>query len=259
MITPVAFRQQIREQHFTASTAGYCQEFVQANLVIVPKQYAFDFFLYTFRNQKACPVIDVLEPGQVESLLAKGSDIRTDIPKYHIYKDGTFEKEVESIEAIWEDDFVSFLIGCSFTFESEMIKTNIPLKHIELQKNVAMYQTNIETVAAGPFSGPLVVSMRPIKKELVQLATSITEKYPQMHGGPVHIGDPAQIGISEIEKPDYGEYVEIAEDEVPIFWACGVTPQAAAQNAKLPLMITHAPGHMFITDWTNEELLNKDS
>ncbi|MDV2685969.1 putative hydro-lyase [Alkalihalophilus lindianensis] len=259
MITPVAFRQQIREQQFTSSTAGYCQEFVQANLVIVPKQYAFDFFLYTFRNQKACPVIDVLEPGQVESLLAKASDIRTDIPKYHIYEGGTFEKEVESIEAIWEDDFVSFLIGCSFTFESEMIKTNIPLKHIELQKNVAMYQTNIETVAAGPFSGPLVVSMRPIKKELVQLATSITEKYPQMHGGPVHIGDPAQIGISEIEKPDYGEYVEIADDEVPIFWACGVTPQAAAQNAKLPIMITHAPGHMFITDWTNEELLNKDS
>ncbi|ADC50456.1 hypothetical protein BpOF4_12015 [Alkalihalophilus pseudofirmus OF4] len=257
MISPVSFREEIRTNKFNTSTAGYCQDYVQANLVIVPKEYAFDFFLYTYRNQKSCPVIDVLEPGQVKSALAEGSDIRTDIPKYHVFKDGVFETEVTSIESYWQKDFVSFLIGCSFTFESEMVKSDIPLKHINLNKNVAMYRTSIQTEAAGPFAGPLVVSMRPIKKALVDKAVAITEKYPQMHGGPVHIGDPAEIGITAIEKPDYGEFVEIAEDEVPVFWACGVTPQAAATEAKLPLMITHAPGHMFVTDWTNDELLNR--
>ena len=248
-------REQIRKGNFRTHTSGVCADYVQANLVIVPKEYAFDFLLFAMRNPKPCPIVDVLEAGMVESALAPQYDIRTDIPKYYLYEHGQLVKQLDHLLDVWRDDLVSFLIGCSFTFESQLLKENIPLRHVELNRNVAMYRTNIETKPAGPFSGPMVVSMRPIKKHLVQQAVEITARFPQMHGAPIHIGDPSEIGIADLSKPDYGEFVGIQADEVPVFWACGVTPQAVAIQAKIPLMITHAPGHMFVTDWSNDEYL----
>jgi uncharacterized protein YcsI (UPF0317 family) len=250
-------REQIRKGELKTTTSGVCDEFVQANVVILPKEFAFDFFLFTYRNQKACPVIDVLEAGEYESKLAKGSDIRIDIPRYYVYKNGEMQEERNDIKEIWQEDFVTFLLGCSFTFESSLLQEGILLRHIERKKNVAMYKTNIQTKSAGAFSGPLVVSMRPILNDHIEKVIEITGRFPNMHGSPVHVGDPSQIGIKYIETPDYGDFVEIKENETPVFWACGVTPQAAAVQAKLPLMITHAPGHMFITDWTNEDFMRR--
>lgn len=252
---PRELREKIRSGEFGSHTSGLCDDYVQANLAIVPKEFAFDFLLFATRNPKACPIIDVIEAGEVESSLAPGSDIRTDIPLYYVYEQGKFTKKLRDIKDIWRDDFVSFLIGCSFTFESPMLQANIPLRHVELKKNVAMYRTNIQTKQAGPFAGPLVVSMRPIKNDLVQTAVDITAQFPNMHGSPVHVGVPSEIGIDDITKPDYGEFVEVKEDETPVFWACGVTPQAVAIHANIPYIITHAPGHMFVTDWTNDEFL----
>jgi uncharacterized protein YcsI (UPF0317 family) len=248
-------RERIRSGEFQQNTSGACDEYVQANVVILPKEFAFDFFLYTYRNQKACPLIDVLEAGEFESRLAKGSDMRTDIPLYHIYENGKLKEKRTDIIDVFQDDYVTFLLGCSFTFESQLLKNGISLRHVECKKNVAMYKTNIATEPAGQFSGPLVVSMRPIANENLDKAVEITRKFPNMHGAPVHIGDPGEIGIEQIERPDYGEFVEIKDNETPVFWACGVTPQAAAVQANIPYMITHAPGHMFITDWTNDDFM----
>ncbi len=257
-LSPKALREQIRNQSFNRPTSGVCGEFVQANVVILPKEEAFDFFLFAFRNPKSCPLIDVLSPGETESLLAEGSDIRTDVPKYRIYRDGQLTEEVPSIESYWEDHFVTFLIGCSFTFEQSLIDADIPLRHIEENKNVAMFTTNIQTESAGNLHGPLVVSMRPIKNDLIQKASEITAQFPNMHGAPVHIGDPSEIGIDDIQQPDFGDPVDVKDNEQPVFWACGVTPQMAAITSKIPFMITHSPGHMFVTDVTNKEFLTQN-
>ncbi|MFI8687006.1 putative hydro-lyase [Rossellomorea sp. NPDC077527] len=254
---PSKLRADIRSGKHQTHTSGFCQNYVQANLVVLPKEYAFDFLLFTTRNPKSCPIVEVLEPGQYQSKYAKESDIRRDIPLYHIYEHGKLIDTKKSIEDVWKDDFVSFLIGCSFTFESQLIKGDIPLRHIEENKNVAMYTTNIQTEKAGVFDGPMVVSMRPVPNSLVQKAADITSLFPKMHGSPVHIGDPTEIGIQDITKPDFGDFVEIREDETPMFWACGVTPQAVAQHAKIPYMITHSPGCMFVTDWKNEDYLHE--
>lgn len=254
---PSELRSNIRNGKHQTHTSGYCQDYVQTNLVVLPKEYAFDFLLFTTRNSKACPIVEVLEAGQFESRYAEGSDIRTDIPMYHVYEDGHLVEKKMRIDDVWRDDFVTFLIGCSFTFESQLIKGEIPLRHIEENKNVAMYTTNIQTEEAGVFQGPTVVSMRPIPDHLVQKATDITSLFPKMHGAPVHIGDPGEIGIEDITQPDYGDFVGIKDGETPMFWACGVTPQAVALHAKIPYMITHAPGCMFVTDWKNEEYLNE--
>ncbi len=254
---PTSFRANIRSGKHQTHTSGFCQNYVQANLVILPKEYAFDFLLFTMRNQKSCPVVEVMEAGQFQSKYAKDSDIRTDIPMYHIYEHGDLVGKKLNIKEVWRDDFVSFLIGCSFTFESQLIRGGIPLRHIEKNQNVAMYTTNIETEKAGVFDGPMVVSMRPVPDSLVQKATEITSLFPKMHGGPVHIGDPEKIGIQDITKPDFGDFVGIKEGETPMFWACGVTPQAVAQHANIPFMITHSPGCMFVTDWKNEDYLHE--
>ncbi|MBN8191230.1 putative hydro-lyase [Bacillus sp. NTK074B] len=253
---PSKLRANIRSGNHQTHTSGLCQNYVQANLVILPKEYAFDFLLFTIRNPKSCPVVEVLEPGQFQSQYAKDSDIRTDIPMYHIYEHGELVEKKVNIEEVWRDDFVSFLIGCSFTFESQLIRGGIPLRHIEENKNVAMYTTNIQTDQAGVFGGSMVVSMRPVPDSLVQKATEITSLFPKMHGSPIHIGDPDKIGIPDIAKPDFGDYVGIREGETPMFWACGVTPQAVAQHANIPFMITHSPGCMFVTDWKNEDYLH---
>lgn len=248
-------RELIRSGEFTGTTSGAAGDKVQANLVILPKKYAFDFLLFGIRNKKAVPIIDVIEDGGVESVYAKGSDIRTDVPKYFIYKDGVKVDEVTDIKDYWQDDFVTFLIGCSFTFEQAIRDAGIPLKHVEEGRNVAMYNTNIPAVPAGDFTGEFVVSMRPFKADKVQAVSDITAQFPDMHGGPVHAGDPAEIGIVDIQHPDYGDNIDIAEDEVPVFWACGVTPQNVALNAKPDIMIAHAPGYMFVTDINNEDYL----
>jgi uncharacterized protein YcsI (UPF0317 family) len=196
-----------------------------------------------------------MEPGQWEPRqTAPGADLRTDLPLYRVYQDGELADEVPDLRRYWRDDVVSFLLGCSFTFEAALLRVGIRLRHLEQGRNVSMYVTNVETAPAGAFSGPLVVSMRPIPQEHVVRAVQVTSRFPAVHGVPVHVGDPVALGIADLSRPDYGDPVEVGPGEVPVFWACGVTPQAAALRSRPPLMLTHAPGHMFITDVLDEQL-----
>jgi uncharacterized protein YcsI (UPF0317 family) len=246
--------QQIRGGNWRGVTSGVAPGYVQANLAILPQDLAFEFLLFCQRNPKPCPLLEVIEAGDVEPVLtAAGADIRTDIPGYRIYENGIMVNEVESLVPHWRDDLVSFLMGCSFSFETAMVEAGIPLRHQELGRNVAMYITGIPTIPAGRFSGPMVVSMRPIKREQIVRAVQVTSRFPATHGAPVHIGDPAAIGIKDISRPDFGDAVDIYPGEVPVFWACGVTPQAVALNCKPSLMMTHTPGMMFITGQRDAE------
>ena len=249
----IELRKKIRNGEFNGTTSGAAGEKVQANIVILPKAYAFDFLLYAMRNKKAVPVIEVIEDGMTESRFARESDIRTDVPEYNVYKDGELVDTVADISGYWQSDFVTFLIGCSFTFEQAILDAGIDIKHISEGKNVAMYKTNIATVPAGVFSGELVVSMRPFKEKDVKTVSDVTAQFPEMHGAPVHAGDEIELGILDITSPAYGEVIDIEEDETPVFWACGVTPQNAALNARPSVMITHSPGHMFVTDIDNKD------
>lgn len=252
-ITPGEAREMFRRNEWMKPTSGIASGYTQANLAILKKELAFDFLLFCQRNPKPCPVLDVTEPGSwVPFNVAPNADIRTDIPKYRIYKYGEMVDEVTDIKKYWEDDMVAFLLGCSFTFEFPMLNNGIPVRHIEENCNVPMFKTNIPCQKAGRFSGPLVVSMRPIPEKDVVRAVQVTSRFPAVHGAPIHIGNPASIGIKDIYKPDFGDAVTINSGEVPVFWACGVTPQAAAMHVKPALMITHAPGHMFITDIRDE-------
>lgn len=253
--TAEEIRQLIRSQEITDSTAGMAIGYTQANLVILRKEHAYDFLLFSQRNPKACPIIEVTDVGSpIPKLTAPNSDIRTDLPRYRIYRDGKFDDEVLDITPYWENDMVAFLIGCSFTFETALLENDIPVRHIEERCNVPMYITNIQCEDAGKFHGPMVVSMRPMTSENAIRATQITSRYPQVHGSPVHIGDPSSIGITNIHKPDFGDSVTIKKNEIPVFWACGVTPQAVAMESKPDLMITHGPGCMFITDLLDKKL-----
>jgi uncharacterized protein YcsI (UPF0317 family) len=228
---------------------------VQANLAILPRDLAFDFLLFCQRNPRPCPLLEVVEAGQVEpTQFAPGADLRTDVPLYRVYEYGEMVSEVTNISELWRDDLVSFLLGCSFSFESALMNAGVSLRHVERGSNVSMYITNIDTRSAGVFSGPMVVSMRPIRRDLIVRAVQVTSRFPAVHGAPIHIGDPAAIGIEDISRPDLGDPAEFEEGEVPVFWACGVTPQVVAMNSKPPLMITHSPGHMFITDKRDEDL-----
>lgn len=253
---PSEVRDYIRKGKLQKPTAGMCRGYVQGNLVILPKNLAYDFLLFTQRNPKPCPLLEVTDIGCKElKTIAPGSDITTDIPKYRVYVHGEFQGEYTDIQSLWRDDFVSFILGCSFTFESALIEEGIEVRHIQCGSNVPMYITNIQCRPAGIFSGPIVVSMRPIPLDKVVKTIQITSRYPKAHGAPIHIGNPELIGIKDIYKPDFGDAVEIKENEVPVFWACGVTPQAVAMKVKPEIMITHAPGHMFITDIKNQELM----
>jgi uncharacterized protein YcsI (UPF0317 family) len=248
-------RTMARSGEWSGVTAGLAPGNVQANLVMLPKDLAFDFILFCQRNPKPCPLLEVLEPGCFEPRqMAPGADLRTDVPKYCVFNDGQNVGEVQDINSLWRDDLVSFLLGCSFSFESALLNAGIPLRHIDRGDNVSMYITGIETTSAGAFSGPLVVSMRPIHRSQIVRAVQVTSRFPSVHGAPVHIGDPEAIGIKDISRPDYGASVDIREGEVPVFWACGVTPQAVALHSKPSFMITHSPGHMFVTDWRDEDL-----
>ncbi len=253
--TPKEIRQAIRQGRYTGGTAGLAPGHVQANLVILPKSEAYDFLVFCQRNPRPCPLIEVTDAGNPEpSGVAPGADLRTDIPRYHIYRDGRLEDEVTDIGRVWRDDFVAFLLGCSFTFETALLEAGVPVRHIEENRIVPMFRTNLACRPAGVFRGPTVVSMRPIPSALVPRAVTVTARFPMAHGAPLHIGNPARIGIADVNRPDWGEPPTILPGEEPVFWACGVTPQAVALEARPPLVITHAPGHMFITDLPDQAL-----
>jgi uncharacterized protein YcsI (UPF0317 family) len=253
--TPREIRRLFRGGGLSEPTAGMAPGHVQANLAILPRDLAFDFLLFCQRNPKPCPLLEVVEAGSFEpSQTAPGADLRTDAPKYRVYRHGELVDEEDDIGDYWSDDLVSFLLGCSFSFESALLEARVPLRHIEMGTNVSMFVTDIETSPAGAFSGPMVVSMRPIPRELIVRVVQVTSRFPGVHGAPVQIGDPAAIGIEDVSRPDLGDPVEIREGEVPVFWACGVTPQAVAMRSRPPLMITHSPGYMFITDLKDVDL-----
>jgi len=254
-LNPGEIRAIIRRGKWDKPTAGLAMGYAQANLVILPQKYAFDFLLFCQRNAKPCPLLEILEPGEFRTkFLSLDADMRTDIPLYNIYRKGKLERTVKEIRSLWEKNFVSFLLGCSFSFEEAMLRAKIPIRYIEENKNVSMYITSIPCKPAGVFHGPMVVTMRPIPSEKVARAVQITSRYASVHGAPIHIGEPSTIGIKDLRKPDFGDPVTIKKGEVPVFWACGVTPQAVVMKAKPDLCITHAPGHMFISDLLNEEL-----
>jgi uncharacterized protein YcsI (UPF0317 family) len=235
----------------TGPTAGLAPGFAQGNLVVVPAAVAGDFARFCALNPKPCPVIGVTEPGSPRvPELGADLDLRTDLPRYRVWRDGQLVEEVAAISHLWRDDLVGYVLGCSFTFEEALTAAGIRLKHLLARTNVAMYRTNIACEPAGPFAGPLVVSMRPLTVADVARAIEITGRFPLAHGAPVHVGDPERIGITNISLPDYGDPAEIAPGELPVFWACGVTPQAAIASARIPFAITHAPGCMLVTDLT---------
>jgi uncharacterized protein YcsI (UPF0317 family) len=247
--TAAEVRARVRDGGWTGQTAGLAENYVQANLVILPQDDAADFQAFCELNPKPCPVLDITAPGSpVPEKVAPRADLRTDLPRYRVYEHGELVDEPLEITGLWRDDLVAFLIGCSFTFEHGLLRSGIPLRHIECGLGVPMYRTNRECLPAGRFHGPLVVSMRPIPGDMVQSASEITARYPEVHGGPVHAGDPGALGISDLHVPDWGDAPIIEEGDVPVFWACGVTPQAVAMASKPAFMITHSPGHMFITD-----------
>ncbi len=244
-----------RNGQLTSPTPGNAPGYVQANLVVLPRDWAFDFLLFCQRNRKPCPLLDVTEAGDPEPRgVAPGADLRTDLPVYRIWQNGELIAEPTDVKKYWRDDLVSFLIGCSFTFENALVQQNIPVRHIEQNRNVPMYRTNIACRAAGRFHGPMVVSMRPLTPAHAIQATTVCARYPLAHGAPIHFGDPATIGIMDINKPDFGDVVTIHPGEIPVFWACGVTPQAALMAAKPPFAITHKPGHMFLTNLRDHDL-----
>lgn len=248
-------RQAARCGELTGQTSGLAPGFAQANLVILPRDLAADFLLFCQRNPKPCPLLDVTAPGNpAPPRAAPEADLRTDLPRYRVWRDGELADEPTDIRSLWREDFVSFVIGCSFTFESALQRAGVPVRHIELERNVPMFRTTIDCAPAGIFRGPLVVSMRPMKPADAIRAVQITSRYPSVHGAPVHLGPPEQIGIEDLSRPDFGEAVPIAADELPVFWACGVTPQAAVMAARPALAITHSPGCMLVTDLRDEEL-----
>jgi uncharacterized protein YcsI (UPF0317 family) len=254
LTTGAAARLMIRSGGWRRPTASLAPGYLQANLVVLPQAFAYDFLLFCQRNPKPCPLLDVTEAGGYipNPTLAADADLRTDLPRYRIYRDGRLQQEIDRLADLWQPDFVSFLLGCSFTFEGALVSAGIPVRHLECGCNVPMFRTNIPCRPAGIFAGPTVVSMRPIPGRLVAKAVQITARFPDAHGAPIHIGDPSAIGIAALDRPDYGDPVPINRDELPVFWACGVTAQAVAQSASIPHMITHAPGHMFVTDRLTE-------
>lgn len=236
------FRAGLRTQ-----TSGWCTGWTQANLIAVPRDLAYDVLLFAQRNPQPCPVLDVGEPGAVATTLFAG-DLRTDLPGYVVYEHGEPVAEVGDAREHWRPDLVAFLIGCSFTFEAALLEAGVPVRHLESGTNVPMYRTALEARPAGTLHGPVVVSMRPVPAELVATAVRVTSRYPAVHGGPLHVGDPAALGIVDLDAPDFGDPVEVRPGEVPMFWGCGVTPQAAVMASRPSYAIGHAPGHMAVTD-----------
>ncbi len=260
MVIPVevdarAVRLEARCGRLTGPTANLAPGHVQANLAILPKALADDFLRFCQRNPKSCPLIGVSEPGDPH-LPALGADLdmRSDVPRYRVWHNGEIASEPTDVRGVWRDDLVTFAIGCSFSFEEALIADGIDVRHISMGCNVPMYRSSIATAAAGVFSGPMVVSMRPMKAADAIRAVQITTRFPAVHGAPVHLGDPHLIGIEDMAKPDYGDPVEVRAGELPVFWACGVTPQSVIAAVRPKFCITHAPGHMLVTDLKNSNL-----
>ncbi len=253
--TGLSVRLRVRRGELRSPTAGLAPGYVQANLAILPRELATEFLRFCQLNPKPCPLLAASEPGDPRlPALGADLDIRTDVPRYRIWRDGELIEEVPDITAHWRDDLVAFLLGCSFSFEEALLEDGIPLRHIACGSNVPMYRTNIDTAPAGRFRGPLVVSMRPLKPADAIRAVQITSRFPAVHGAPVHIGKPELIGIKDIMQPDYGDPVVVEPDELPVFWACGVTPQSVIAAVKPAFCITHAPGYMLVTDLKNSRM-----
>lgn len=244
-----AIREAIRSGAFAGHTAGLAPGKLQCNLAILPEAHALDFLRFCLRNPKPCPIVAVGETGDpMLATLGRDIDVRYDTPKYRLYRNGSLAAEVTDIEAHWQDDMVTVALGCSFTFERALMAAGVPMRHIEADVTVPMYRTSLKLVPAGPFGGTMVVSMRPIRGGDVARAVEISARYPLAHGAPVHVGNPGAIGIGDLGRPDWGDPVPVRDDEIPVFWGCGVTPQSALLAAGIPLVITHAPGHMLISD-----------
>lgn len=241
-------RAAIRRGSYAGQTAGLGGPNLQANVAIMAAEFARDFMRFCRRNPKPCPLVGVSDAGDPMMRALGDIDIRTDVPAYHIYRHGRLAGDANDIRALWQNDFVAFALGCSFTFERALVDAGIALWHIKHDKIVPMYRTNIETATAGRFGGPMVVSMRAIPAHQVELASAVSRKFPHAHGAPVHVGDPAAIGIADLDAPNWGDAAPLPADATPVFWACGVTPQVAIERAAIPIVITHKPGHMLITD-----------
>jgi uncharacterized protein YcsI (UPF0317 family) len=253
-MTPEEVRVAARASKLTGPTCGLAPGYLQANLVILPQSLAFDFLLFCQRNPRPCPLLDVTDPGSPEPIaLARGADLRTDLPRYRVYERGNLVEEPNDIRRWWRRDLVAFLLGCSFSFEEALQRAGLPVRHIDEGRNVPMYRTNIPCTPAGAFRGPTVVSMRPLTVAQSIRAVEVTSRYTRAHGAPIHIGDPAAIGIADIHRPDFGDRVTIHPNELPVFWACGVTPQAVLMEVKPELAITHSPGCMFVSDVRADE------
>jgi uncharacterized protein YcsI (UPF0317 family) len=250
----LAARLSIRDGRHRGPTSGLAPGYVQGNLAILPQNLAADFLRFCQLNPKPCPLIGTSAPGDWRvPELGEDLDIRTDIPRYRVWRNGELVAEPESLSDVWRDDLVSFVIGCSFSFEEALMADGIEIRHIALERSVPMYRTSIATQAAGPFHGPMVVSMRPMTPANAIRAVEITARFPSVHGAPVHLGKPELIGIRDLAKPDYGDAVPVREDELPVFWACGVTPQSVIATVKPEFCITHYPGSMLVTDRKNSE------
>ena len=254
-ISPATLRQAIRSGEFTGNTSGYSPGFVQCNLTILPADWANDFLRFCQANPKPCPLIATSNaPGDTGLPLLGDIDIRTDVPSYRVFRDGVFDEEVADISRYWRDDLVIFALGCSFSFEEALLADGLDVRNVSAGVNVPMYRTDIDCTPAGPFQGKMVVSMRPFKAADAIRAVQICTRFPSVHGAPIHLGDPGLIGIDNLDLPDYGDAVSMAKNELPVFWACGVTPQVALEKAKPPFAITHSPGHMLVTDLRNSQL-----
>lgn len=253
--TPLEVRRVIRRGDWTRHTSGLAPGFAQVNLVILPARHADDFMRLCLMNPRPCPLLDVTEPGDPSPrALGDDIDLRHDLPRYRLYRHGALDRECTDIDAYWQDDFVSFSIGCSFSFEEALIAEGLEVRHLSHGRNVPMYRTDRPLIPGGVFAGQLVVSMRPFPAAQAIRAIQITTDMPRVHGAPVHIGHPELLGIRDLATPDYGEPPVMHADDLPVFWACGVTPQLAIEQAKLPLVITHSPGHMLVTDIPNQRL-----
>jgi uncharacterized protein YcsI (UPF0317 family) len=247
--TGPAVRSACRDGWWDRPTSGLAQGFQQGNLVILPRAFADDFLRYCVRNPKPAPILGVSEPGDPSlPVLGAGIDIRTDVPRYRVFRNGEAAESVTDVTGLWREDFVSFVLGCSFSFEAALHRAGIVVRHMEANRNVPMYLSTIETEASGPFSGPMVVSMRSFAPADAIRAIVLSSYMPQAHGAPVHLGDPGQIGIKDLLTPDFGDAPILQPSDVPVFWACGVTPQSAIRKARPEIAITHEPGHMLITD-----------
>jgi uncharacterized protein YcsI (UPF0317 family) len=245
----------VRSGAHTGPTAGLAPGYVQANVVILPAAAADEFEAFCAANARACPLLERTATGSPEPRRsAPGADLRTDVPRYRVFRHGLAEPDDQTeIVGLWRDDLVGFLLGCSFTFERALMSAGLEVRHVRLGRNVPMYRTSVACKPAGRFAGRLVVSMRPYRQDQVDRVAAITGRFPAMHGAPLHVGNPAALGIADLARPDFGEPVPVAPDEVPVFWACGVTPQLALAAARPELAITHSPGCMFVTDWRDEK------